>query len=411
LTKSVSRPEDILRESVEALRAHKLRASLTIVGLMMGVATLITVMTIVQGANAYVENKIANLGTDVFQIAKTPFVVTDFDQVVKALRFKRIEWDDVRAVSERCDSCQSVGASAIISIHVRYRDKELQDINLLGHTANMADIDTRTVELGRYFSESEDQQISNVCLIGQTLVDEFFAGMNPLGQVLRAGNEEFRVIGTMERIGSVLGQEQDNFMIIPLRAYLRQMGTRSSLAINVKTTGGRAFDEAMDQARLAVRARRHLPPGQDDDFFIGTKESYISLWRSISGAFFSVFVMVSSISAVVGGIVIMNVMLMSVTERTKEIGVRRALGATQRDVLRQFLLESVLQCIIGGAAGIVGGFVCALALRHFTAFPASVRTWVAILGLILSSAIGLFFGIYPATRAARLDPVVALRAE
>jgi len=407
----LSRPEDLLRQSVEALRAHKLRAILTIVGLMMGVATLITVMTIVQGANTYVETKIANLGTDVFQIAKTPFVVTDWDQVIKALRLKRIEWDDVRAVSERCNSCQMVGASATTTIHVRYRDKELQDINLLGHTANMVDIDTRTLALGRYFSESEDQQMSNVCIIGQTLVDEFFPGMDPLGQIVRAGNEEFRVIGSMERIGSVLGQEQDNFMIVPLRTYLRQMGTRSSLTINAKTAGGRAMEQAMDEARLVMRARRHLQPGQEDDFFIGTKDSYISLWRSISGAFFSVFVMVSSISAVVGGIVIMNVMLVSVTERTKEIGVRRALGATQRDIRRQFLLESVLQCLLGGAAGIVGGFVCALALRYFTSFPVSVRTWVAIMGLILSSAIGLFFGIYPAMRAARLDPVVALRAE
>jgi len=408
---SVSRVEDIFRQSVEALRAHKLRAALTIIGLTMGVATLITVMTIVQGANAYVENKIANLGTDVFQIAKTPFVVTDWDLVVKALRFKRMEWDDVRAVADRCNSCQMVGASATTTVHVRYRDKELQDINLLGHTANMADIDTRTIELGRYFSDSEDRQMSNVCIIGQTLVDEFLPGTSPLGQVLRVGNEEFRVIGTMERIGSVLGQEQDNFIIVPLRTYLRQMGTRSSLTINVKTAGGSAFDQAMDEARLAVRVRRHLKPGQDDDFFIGTKESYISLWRSISGAFFSVFLMVSSISAVVGGIVIMNVMLVSVTERTKEIGVRRAMGATQHDILRQFLLESVLQCIIGGAAGIAGGFLCAVALRYFTSFPASVQTWVAVLGLILSSAIGLFFGIYPAARAARLDPVVALRAE
>jgi putative ABC transport system permease protein len=160
-----------------------------------------------------------------------------------------------------------------------------------------------------------------------------------------------------------------------------------------------------------MRARRHIGPGQTEDFFLGTKDSYISLWQQISGAFFAVFLMVSSISAVVGGIVIMNVMLVSVTERTKEIGIRRAVGATQSDIRTQFLTESVMQCVAGGLVGIGGGFLCALALRTFTAFPASVQTWVAVLGVILSSAIGLFFGIYPAIRASRLDPVVALRAE
>ncbi|HVP42302.1 MAG TPA: ABC transporter permease [Terriglobales bacterium] len=408
----MSRLDDILGQSVGALRAHKLRASLTILGLMMGVATLIAVMTIVQGANLYVESKIANLGTDVFQMARTPFVVTDWDAVIKALRYKRVEMDDLRAVSERCTSCVLVGASASATVHVRYQDKELSDISIIGHTANMAEIDTRTIELGRYFSDSEDRGMANVAIVGQTLVDQFFPGVDPLGRVLRVNNEEFRVVGTCERIGSVLGQEQDNFMIVPLRSYLRQFGSRSSLTINVKAAGsGVPFNKAMDEARLILRGRRHLQPGQPEDFFIGTKESYISLWNSISGAFFAVFVMVSAISAVVGGIVIMNVMLVSVTERTKEIGVRRAVGATQRDIRRQFLLESVLQCIIGGAAGILGGFTCAVMLRNFTSFPAAVQTWVAILGLVLSSAIGLFFGIYPATRAARLDPVEALRAE
>jgi putative ABC transport system permease protein len=180
----------------------------------------------------------------------------------------------------------------------------------------------------------------------------------------------------------------------------------------VKAGGGaQAFDRAQDQARIVLRARRHLSGNREDDFFIGTAQSYIALWQSISSAFFAVFVMVSSISAVVGGIVIMNVMLVSVTERTKEIGVRRALGATQADVRRQFLTESVMQCIVGGVVGIGGGFACAVALRTFTDFPASVKPWVAVLGVVLSSGIGLFFGIYPAVRAARLDPVAALRSE
>ena len=196
-----------------------------------------------------------------------------------------------------------------------------------------------------------------------------------------------------------------------MSGFLKIRGNRSSLTLNVHAVGQTKFQRAQDQVRMLLRARRHIGPRDPETFFIGTKDSYIELWKSISSAFFGVFIMVSAISAVVGGIVIMNVMLVSVTERTKEIGIRRALGATQQDIRRQFLAESVVQCVIGGTIGVGFGFLFALALRSFTEFPAAVQSWVAILGLTLSSIIGLFFGIYPATRAARLDPVVALRAE
>jgi putative ABC transport system permease protein len=402
---------DNLSLSLDALRQHKLRAVLTVIGLTMGVATLITVMTLVQGANVYVEQKIARLGTDVFQVAKTPFLVTDFNQVIKALRYKNLYMDDARAIADSCPDCQAVGASVSGVARAQYRDKELNDINFIGHTPNMAGIDSRIVLEGRYFTDSENQRSSYVCVIGDDLVQQLFLGVAPVGQVLRVDNQEFTVIGTIERIGSVLGQDQDTFAIVPMNTYLRMRGARSSITIQAKTGSGTAFEDAQDEARLALRTRRHVLAGAEDDFFIGTKDSYISLWQSISSAFFAVFIMVSSISAVVGGVVIMNVMLVSVTERTKEIGIRRAMGATQQDIMHQFLSESVIQCLIGGAVGILFGFLCAVALRTFTSFPASVQTWVAILGLVLSSVIGLFFGIYPATRAAKLDPVVALRAE
>jgi putative ABC transport system permease protein len=402
---------DNISQSIDALRQHKLRAVLTVIGLTMGVATLITVMTLVQGANVYVEQKIARLGTDVFQIARTPFIVTDFNLVIKALHYKNLYMDDARSLAESCRDCREVGASVQGTVRAQYADKELNDITFIGHTASMVDIDSRVVEQGRYFTESENQRSAFVCVIGDDLSQQFFGGVDPVGQVIRLNNQEFTVTGTIERIGSVLGQNQDGFAIVPMNTYLRMRGTRSSITIQVRTGSGKAFENAQDEARLALRARRHVPPGADDDFFIGTKDSYISLWQSISSAFFAVFIMVSSISAVVGGIVIMNVMLVSVTERTKEIGIRRALGATQQDIMRQFLSESVIQCLIGGAVGILIGFLMALALRTLTSFPASVQTWVAILGLVLSSAIGLFFGIYPATRAAKLDPVVALRTE
>jgi putative ABC transport system permease protein len=406
------RPQDTLALAVDALRAHRLRSALTILGLMMGVGTLITVVTIVQGANVYVETKIANLGSDVFQLSRMPFAVTDFEVIRKAQRYKRIYWEDYAAVRDLCSECAITGATGRMTTKAQYRDLEVPDVTLTGHTPSMERIDSSTVESGRYFTEVENNLGRRVCLIGYTLKDRFFPGQDPLGRVIKLAGQEFTVIGLYERNGAVLGQDADNFAVIPLTAFLDIRGRRASLTINVKVPGDPArFERAMDQARLILRARRHIGPNQEEDFFVGTKDSYIRLWNQISGAFFAVFILVSSISAVVGGIVIMNVMLVSVTQRTSEIGVRRAVGASAGDILRQFLTESVLQCLAGGLFGIGLGFLCAELLDRYTSFPAAVQGWVAVMGIVLASSIGLFFGIYPATRAARLDPVEALRAE
>jgi putative ABC transport system permease protein len=403
---------DNLQMAVTALNAYKLRAVLTVLGLTMGVATLMTVMTLVQGANVYVEQKIANLGTNVFRLAKTPFAVVDFTVVVKSLKNKNIDILDYRSVAELCNACEQVGASASSTLSVQYGNKQTDDTSIIGYTPNMIDIDTRTLEFGRYFTPGEDKHAAYVCVIGSSLVDQFFPYEDPIGRTIRTGSLEFQVIGTFKKLGAVLGQDQDNYVIIPLNTFLKVRGTRTSLTLEIKASGGeKNFNEAQDQARVIMRTRRHDPPGKEDSFFIGTSQSYIALWQSISGSFFAVFVMVSSISAMVGGIVIMNVMLVSVAQRTREIGLRRAMGATKIDILRQFLAESLVQCLIGGAVGIAIGFGCALAVRTLTSFPASVKTWVALLGLVLSSAIGLFFGIYPARKAAGLDPVTALRTE
>jgi putative ABC transport system permease protein len=403
---------DNLRLAGDAIRANKLRAALTVLGLTMGVATLVTVMTSVQGANTYVEQKIANLGTNVFRVAKTPFAVVDFDVVIRALKNKNIYASDFGAVEELCRSCEYVGASANGALSIQYQNKEVDDTTIFGYSPSMSDIDTRTLDQGRYFTTSEDRHAAYVGIIGASLVDQLFPGVNPIGRNIRTGAQEFTVIGTFEKLGSILGQDQDNYVIIPLSTYLKVRGTRSSLTLEIKASGGeQAFSAAQDEVRSILRTRRHDLPGRDDSFFIGTAQSYIALWQSISGSFFVVFVMVSSISAVVGGIVIMNVMLVNVTERTREIGVRRAVGATKTDILRQFLAESLIQCVIGGLIGIAIGFGCALALRTWTSFPASVQIRVAVLGVALSSIIGLFFGIYPARKASGLDPVNALRKE
>ena len=405
-------PGDTLRLSLDALGSHRLRSVLTTLGLAMGVATLITVVTLIQGANVFVETKIANLGTDVFQAARTPFATTDFQVVLKALKYKKVTVEDYAVIRDTCVDCRMTGATATATTHARLGEEDLADVNMIGQTQNMEDIDTRSIEGGRYFSPVEEQRATRVCVIGATLRDRLFGGGNPIGKTFRLASQEFTVIGYYEKFGTVLGIDADNYAVIPMSVFLQMEGARFSQTINVRVPGNEAaFARAQDEVRQILRARRHVAPGQPDDFFIGTKDAYISLWGQISGAFFAVFILVSAISALVGGIVIMNVMLVSVTERTKEIGVRRAVGAAGNDILRQFLVESVLQCLAGGSAGILIGFLCAELLRRFTTFPAAVQWQVALMGIVTSSAIGLFFGIYPAQRAAGLDPVEALRSE
>jgi putative ABC transport system permease protein len=394
------------------MRAHPLRSFLALLGLVIGVATLITVMTLVQGANTYVEEKIANLGVRVFQVAKIPPVPTDVDEYFKALRNKNITLEDFAAVQRACRRCEAVGAQIVTGTgRLRYRDKEIADVAILGQTANMAWIGTRTVEHGRYFSAFEEQAAASAAVIGWGVADQFFGGVNAVDQIIRLGNEDLRVVGTIEKIGSVLGQSQDNFILIPLSTYLRLRGPNHSLQLEVRAASDLLFQDTQDEVRLIMRSRRHILPGQKEDFYFGTPDSYLELWRAISGAFFAVFVLISAISALVGGIVIMNIQLVSVSERTKEIGVRRACGARQADILRQFLSEALLQCVAGGVTGVALGFGAAATLKATTAFPADVRLWVAVVGVVFASAIGLFFGIYPAMKAARLDPVVALRSE
>ena len=231
------RPADNLGLALDSIRAHKLRASLTILGLTMGVCTLITVMTLVQGANVYVEQKIANLGTNVFRVGRLPFAVVDFAAVAKAQRNRYFYPDDLEALAAGCAQCQSTGASLSSATTLRYGNRQLEDTNLIGYTPNMVDIDTRTLELGRYFTDVEDRHAANVCLIGDRVVQEFFSTADPIGRVIRAENSEFIVIGTFEKIGSVLGQDQDNFLIIPLSTYLKMRGQRNSLTLSSESGG------------------------------------------------------------------------------------------------------------------------------------------------------------------------------
>ena len=398
--------------ALESFRGARLRTFLTVLGLTMGVATLIGVVTIIRGANTFVADKVANLGTGVFRVAKQSFDITDLEEFYRSQSNPDLTLDDMLAVRARCTDCGQVGASVSArGVRVDHRGIEVSDVSLEGQTANMAGISNRDLERGRYFNQVEDERAARVCMLGSEVAARLFPTVDPLGRTLRIDSEALEVIGVFEAVGSVLGQNQDLFVVVPLNTFRRMKGLRSSVTIEIEAGEGDRFQSAQEQARMILRGRRNIGPRQDENFYIGTAASYIALWETISASFVIVFAGVSSISAVVGGIVIMNIMLVSVTQRTPEIGVRRAVGARRADILRQFLTESVLQCLAGGVIGVSLGFMGAVILREAASFPARLDWWTAMLGVGFAACVGLFFGIYPAVRAADLDPVEALRKE
>ena len=402
-------PRDTLKIAFTALSAHKLRTVLTLLGLIIGVMSLILVMTLIQGANAYVESKIANLGTDIFQVSKVPLATADFQKILEARKHRDLTFDDWHALEDRCRHCLAVGAQVITFGQARSEAQSLKDVTLRGETANMGWISTLDIASGRFFSEGEQHAAVPVVVLGDEVAQKLFAGRSALQKTIRIAGEEFTVVGVADRIGAILGQDQDTFVILPISVFEKLFGTRHSLIFQVK--GKPPLGPIEDEVRLILRPRRHLAPTAPDDFYFATADTYLDLWKDISSVFFLVFVLISSVSSAVGGIVIMNITLVSVTERTKEIGLRRSVGATQRDIAHQFLVEVLAQCLAGGFAGVALGFGLALVLRRLTPFPAVIQPWVALLGLLLASVIALVFGVYPAIKAARLDPVVALRSE
>src|SRR5712692_7843962 len=315
-----------------ALSAHRLRTALTLLGLIIGVTSLILVMTLIQGANGYVESKIANLGTDIFQVSKLPLATVDFQEILRARKHRDLTFDDWHALEERCRRCVAVGAQVLTFGQVRTEAQSVGDVTLRGETANMGWISTLDLSAGRFFTETEGRAAAPLTVVGAEVAEKLFPGRSALGKTMRIAGEEFLVIGVADRIGAVLGQDQDTFVIFPITVFDKMFGARRSLLFHVKAAP--PLGPAEGEVRLILRGRRHLPPDATDDFFLTTADTYLELWRDISSVFFVVFLLISSVSSIVGGIVIMNITLVSVTERTREIGLRRSVGATQRDIAR-----------------------------------------------------------------------------
>lgn len=399
--------------AISAILGHKLRSFLTLLGVIFGVATVIVVVSLVEGFNAYVDEKIADIGTNAFAVRK--FSIDDFSSV-EALnaarrRNKDITLDDVEALRARGGAIREVGAKADRLGEVKYRATNLSRIHISATTANIADIERLEADAGRYFNKGEDDARRNVCFIGSDVADKLFPQADPLGKTIRIDGHAFSVVGVGKPLGSVFGQSRDKYVAVPLSTFLALYGSRRSLSVSVTSISEQFYQDAVDEARVVMRIRRRLAPTEKDNFGIITPSAINELRDSIFGTIQIAAIGVTSISLVVGGIVIMNIMLVSVTERTKEIGLRKSIGARRGDILKQFLAESTLLSLFGGAIGISIAYLLAKLVAVLTPVPTSLP-WLAVtVALLVSATVGLVSGVYPAWRAARLDPIEALRTE
>src|SRR5713101_4124702 len=398
--------------ATSSLWAHKLRSVLTLLGVVIGVAAVIAVVSLINGANQYVATRVFRLGADVFGVSKQPSIITNVDDWLEFQKRKRLDSEDYDAVKELCKSCRGVGASLGGRVEVRSGMNSLKDTNLRAWTPEMAELyDVDLIE-GRHITDADLKSASPACVIGTEIVDNLLPGVDPVGKEIRWDNFPCTVIGVGKKEGSSLGTSLDNWIILPLTTYQKNEGAQTdSLRVTIRAGSAAKIQESVDEVRQIMRGRRHLGYNAKDDFAIETSDSFLSLWKDISSSFFAVTIAIASISLVVGGIVIMNIMLVSVTERTREIGVRKALGARRSDILRQFLIESSTISVIGGALGVFFGVLAAKLVSWVSPLPSAVQLWSVLGGLAVALSVGLFFGTYPASKAAKLDPVEALRSE
>jgi putative ABC transport system permease protein len=398
--------------AASSLWGHKLRSALTLLGVVIGVTAVILVVSLINGANRYVSEKVFKLGADVFGLSKQPFIVTNVDDFLEYQKRKRITLDDYESVRDLCKSCKEVGAAFGGRVEVKSGLNSVKDTNLRAWTPQMSSLYDVDLAAGRHMNEMDLRSAAPVCVIGQDLVDNLMPGVDPTGKEIRWNNVPCQIIGIGTKLGSALGNSQDNWIIIPLTTYWKEFGSqRASLRVTARAASASRIQESVDEVRQIMRGRHHLKYGAKDDFTIETSDSFLDLWKGISSTFFAVMIAIASISLVVGGIVIMNIMLVSVTERTHEIGLRKSVGARRNDILLQFLIESSTIALIGGALGVALGIFLAAVVSWVTPLPSAVQFWSVAGGLIVALSVGLFFGTYPASKAARLDPVVALRSE
>ena len=398
--------------ALETLRTHKLRSFLTLLGVVIATTTLIVVMSVINGMNLFIAERIANLGANVFIVHQYKWA-QGYEAWLKARRRNQpIRIEDFEFLRDNLRGYKNIGAEAWMNSsdnQARYKGRTVYEVRISGETPNMIDIGQTKVDAGRYLNDTDYDHESMVCFVGQDLVNDFFPSVDPIEKEIQINGIPFRIIGTAQKLGSIFGESQDNFVQVPLTTYQKVFRNRPSLAVSVQASNSLEMAVLEDEVRALLRARRHIPYNEDDTFGINASETIMDSWHQLTASIFAVTIGIVAVFMVVGGIVIMNIMLASVTERTHEIGIRKSLGARRRDILMQFLIEAAVMAGSGGAIGVLVALMISKLVDVF--FTSSVPLSAVMVGLFLSTAVGLFFGIYPANKAANLEPIEALRME
>ncbi|HYK42701.1 MAG TPA: ABC transporter permease [Thermoanaerobaculia bacterium] len=400
---------ELFRVSSSALTRHKLRAFLTLLGVIIGVATVVGVVSVISGLNSYVKDKVIGLNPDIVIFTKYGIIMSREEWLI-AMKRKDITLTDMQIVRNECRLCAQVGGRGERNRPVKYGDKKLSDVSVQGHTPNMGEAMKFDIATGRYFTQAEYDTAASVGVIGWDVQDQLFPNQDPIGRVMKVAGYPVKVIGTLAKQGNVMGQSQDNVVYIPLTVFKNHVAPTSDIGIFIKPKNGVAGVAAVtDEVRSILRAVRKTKFNKDDPFGLVTAELLQDLWKNISAGAFLLMILISGISLVVGAIVIANIMFVSVVERTKEIGVRRALGARKRDIRWQFLLEAALLSAVGGAIGVMIGAGIAFVVN--SVFPAQVKLSFILIGIGVATVTGLLAGWIPSSQASKLPPVEALRYE
>jgi putative ABC transport system permease protein len=403
---------EAVKGALQSLRGSKLRSFLTLLGIILATTTLIAVMSVISGMDVYIAQNVSSMGADGYRVQRIVMMGFDPKKYLEMLRrnpqLKREEFEFLR---QHLTMTKEIGINTFRNVTVHRGTEMSEDVGLQGASPNIAVINNIEAEEGRFLSETENDRHMNVAFIGHDLKDKFFVGVNPIGQTITAEGVQFEIVGVAKAKGSIFGQSQDNFLIVPIDTYFKIWGARNGMGFAATALDHDHLARAQEEARMLLRAYRHLRPKEDDTFSMLTSDALIDFWNQLTGAIAATAVAVVSVFLVVGGVVIMNIMLAVVTERTHEIGIRKSVGARKRDILNQFLVESAVLSASGGLIGVIIAWVVAVLVRTFTPVPMSVPVTAVVVGVTLSAVVGLFFGIYPAHTASQLDPIEALRAE